>query len=440
MEVTSIYFYVISMAVFWLTAALLTRMLPATWRHESRQPEGGRLTTLDGLRGVLALSVTVSHILLYNSRQVSGAWVEVPSRFYAQMGVMPVTLFFFITGYLFWTKSIRRRKLSPVAFYRDRLARLGPAYWFAFVCFCLLVAIVGRLRLQVSFSLFVAQCFGWLSFLGAGHDFNGLKDSRWWLGQVWTLRLEWMFYILLPFLTWFARRPARIVLLIGTAVALSLSMDKVHIGGPAGYTWSAFINFLNFLYGTFSIGMIVAAVPFSERAIKFAQSKLATVVSAMLIVLTALWIPPKYGMVESALLAFPFACVCLGNRWFGVLTSEPMRLAGRVSYSIYLLHTIVLETGMLLLARWADISTMHPVPYWAFGIACGSGAIVISCVSWQFLERPFLSWLPAATLGRLGNYSYAVVRRALLSLSFAKDVALMLAVYLIRSASLIKRT
>ena len=39
-------------------------------------------------------------------------------------------------------------------------------------------------------------------------------------GVVWTLRFEWMFYLVLPFLRWFTRGP-RFLLLLGAALIVS---------------------------------------------------------------------------------------------------------------------------------------------------------------------------------------------------------------------------
>lgn len=395
MQPISIVFYLIAMPAYVLFAGLLLRALPYHWRYELNGPISGRLTTLDGLRGALALSVLISHIAWDYEHQATGQWLDVPSNFYDQMGVMPVTLFFFITGYLFWSKLLRDGNLNTLHFYRDRIARLGPAYWTTFLGFLCLVLIASRFQLRVSLGVFLAQCFGWATFLGAGHDINAVHESRWWFGQAWTLRLEWMFYLTLPLLVWFARKRGRIVMLL-VAGALSIAiMSPIGFSGLFDFIWKTAVNFLGFLTGTFSIGMLTAVIKLQPKWTALARSKAATLVSAALMGITAFWIPPHYGVLESVMLAVPFFCVVHGNDWFGALRSVPMRFAGRISYSIYLMHTVVMQFSYLglthLLGRELNGMTTFCLVSWCTGAL----SIFVAAVSWQYLERPFMRGFPA---------------------------------------------
>ncbi|HEY0786663.1 MAG TPA: acyltransferase [Acidobacteriaceae bacterium] len=404
MQPTSLAFYFLLMALFLGESALLGSLLPLQRRLVEQDRQGQRLVTVDGLRGLLALSVFLHHSALYYYAH-GGAGAVIPSNFYAQMGVLPVTLFFFITGYLFWTKLGRRQSIPFVPFMRDRLRRLAPVYCLACVLFFLLVAQAAHYERQVSWARLAGEAAAWLSFVGAGHDMNGVKDSRWWLGQVWTLRLEWFFYLSLPFLGWFARRRARLPLLLAGAAVLSLVVAHSSwpgpAAGPANYLWKTLGWFALSVASTFSVGMLVAVLPRRDRVTAWARSSAATVISLSLIGITALWAPAQYGWLESALLAVPFACVCLGNSWFGLLRSTGACSLGRVSYSFYLLHAFTLHVGLMLLLRVVPFSQLTPVRYWAFAAACGTVAVLVSYVTYQVLEHPFLdSARPAARLAR----------------------------------------
>ncbi len=394
MQVTGIYFYFLSMAVLIAQGAVLSKVLPTRWKVGGNINERGRVMTLDGLRGILALSVFLHHCVIYYYRVTNGSWAEAPSNFYAQMGVMPVTMFFFITGYLFWMKLTRRGSIPFRQFLNDRLARLGGAYWAACVLFFFIVAWGSKSYRHVNRAMLVAQCVAWLSFLGAGHDFDGVQGSTRLLGQVWTLRMEWMYYLSLPFLGWFAVKRMRLFLLLGSAAVTSFIIGRVTFGGVPNYLWKTLGEYLYFLSVTFSVGMLVAIVPASARIKKLAQSVTATAVSAPLLLITALIAPANYGLLESLLLAVPFACICFGNTWFGLLVSGPVRLLGQVSYSFYLLHSLVLYIGFFLLLRFVPHSFLSPVHYWLYSGACGAVAVVVSCISWRYLERPFLKGAP----------------------------------------------
>ena len=394
MPVTSIVFYFVLMALFIAEGAVLSKVVPLQRRLIKEDQQGLRVMTLDGLRGVLALSVFLHHAVLYYFQAQTGAWIALPSNFYAQMGVLPVSLFFFITGYLFWTKLMRRHSIAFVPFLRDRLARLGGAYWVACLVFFLLIAASSGFHRHVSLATIVLQVVAWFSFLGAGHDMNGIAGSRFWMGQVWTLRLEWMFYLSLPFLGWFARKRSRLFLLLGLAAAVAVTVSRVTFHGAPNFIWKTVGNYAQYLAGTFSAGMLVAILPVSDRVRGWANSHAATLLSALLLGVTALVVPAKYGWLESAMLVVPFACVCLGNSWFGLLVSSPVCSLGRVSYSFYLLHGFALHVGLMLLRHFVAFDALTPIAYWAFVAVCGVVAVLASYASYQWLEHPFLRGFP----------------------------------------------
>ncbi len=64
-------------------------------------PHFNRVATLDGLRGFLALAVFFHHAAIYHRFLLDGVWALPPSRFYALLGPVGVSVFFMITGYLF---------------------------------------------------------------------------------------------------------------------------------------------------------------------------------------------------------------------------------------------------------------------------------------------------------------------------------------------------
>lgn len=95
--------YFVCMALLLLLAATPALRLADT------PPSGGhkRLRSLDGLRGFLALAVVFSHGAVYQRYLVDGVWQAPPSPFYAFLGPFGVSLFFMITGFLFWSQIVR---------------------------------------------------------------------------------------------------------------------------------------------------------------------------------------------------------------------------------------------------------------------------------------------------------------------------------------------
>ena len=85
-----------------------------------------------------------------------------------------------------------------------------------------------------------------------------------------------------------------------------------------------------------------------------------------------------------------FYLVASGNSFFGLLTFRPMMLLGRISYSIYLLHGIVLLFAYRLLDSSKLMSwEVFSLQYWsAVGVLCVL-IVSLAALSYRYLECPF---------------------------------------------------
>jgi hypothetical protein len=76
MHVDNAGFYFVLMALAAGVAMVLRRVLPSERALLAEDERGGRLLTLDGLRGVLATSVFSHHAILYFYFARNGNWRE----------------------------------------------------------------------------------------------------------------------------------------------------------------------------------------------------------------------------------------------------------------------------------------------------------------------------------------------------------------------------
>ena len=383
MSVLSPYFYLLMMPIFLLEGWLLSRVLPFHREQNKAQLEQRRLVPLDGLRGILALSVFFLHAAEFYQSGDRQPWF--PSTvFLAQLGVMAVSLFFFITGFLFWRKLASGRSFEVGQFLYGRFARLSGVYFLVcFTCFGLLAWVSGFQR-NVSLAKLVAQLISWMGYFGAGHDLNGIAWSRLWLGPAWTLGYEWLFYLSLPFLGWFAARKSRIPLLILLGVIIGHGLNMLHPHNAVAHWLSGFIaTYAGFLGTVFSVGIITAALDLPERVVTWLKGPVATLLSFALLLLAATRLNPTYGWKESLVLAFPFICIRFGNDWFGLLHLEGTRFLGRVSYSFYLLHVVLLEIEFRI------FKPVGAVPFLVFVALSGLLTILVSAFTYRYLEFPF---------------------------------------------------
>jgi peptidoglycan/LPS O-acetylase OafA/YrhL len=376
------------MALFFAEGWLLSKLLPFHQRADKEELLSRRQAPLDGLRGILSLSVFFAHAASYYYFEQTKIWDFPPSNFYSQMAVFPVSMFFFITAYLFWSKLIQKPSFPVWRFWLGRFGRLEPVYIAVCSLVFLWVALLSGFHRQVSVRNLSIQILSFLTFWGP-KDIDGITNWKLWLGASWSLRYEWLFYFSLPFLGWFAKRRRTTVLLVGIAFLLVPALARLesyrHLGGLTRLLES----YAHFFAYTFSAGILIAILP-KDRLSALARGVPATLLSLIAIGLTLFFVPASYGLLESLCLALPFACICMGNTWFGLLSSRSLRFLGRISYSFYLLHVLGLFFVLMIAQKRGILLGATPFSYWAIVAGSGMLTIFLCAFSYQFLEAPFL--------------------------------------------------
>jgi len=349
-----------------------------------------RFHPLDGLRGFLAFGVFFHHAVISYYYYAHGRWEVPPSRFYTLLGQVGVACFFMITAFLFWTKGLRdgtSLRVQPMLW--SRLCRLVPMYLFSMACvFAVAVAVTG-FELREPATTLALQALTWLSFGFANPDeLNGLSRSAIINGGVqWSLAYEWLFYLFLPLGLIFARGPGFVLI----AVVASACIQAF---SSTALEW-------NFVFGALAA---VLAAEYRLPGARVWNSKLVALLVVGAIVLTFSMFDRGYGLPQAALLFSAFFCIANGNDLFGLLTCRAARLLGAVSYSIYLMHAIVMFVALRLVDRFAPISTIAPENYWAVVAGCGVALVVICSVTYRWIEHPLMKLpMPGWLGGRVGT-------------------------------------
>ena len=119
--------------VFGCLAILLTAA--SVWPFGSADIPPGkrqRISVLDGLRGFLALGVFFHHAAIYHRYVLDDVWALPPSAVFTLFGQVGVSMFFMITGYLFWSRMIAEcGRPDWMGLYISRIFRIGPLYLVA---------------------------------------------------------------------------------------------------------------------------------------------------------------------------------------------------------------------------------------------------------------------------------------------------------------------
>jgi peptidoglycan/LPS O-acetylase OafA/YrhL len=401
MPITTPLAYVVLAPCLIGVAGILAPMIP--------QNRGKLNVPLESLRGLLAMSVFFSHAVVNYFYFQTGIWTPAPTQFYDFLGSGPVTLFFFLSGFLFWSKCLAHDGTGGYgSFLVGRVRRLVPAYYASVAIVMFIVFAEMRFKLAVPLTTFLSQLTRWLIFVPT-HDLNGFPRANLINASVvWTLMFEVIFYLLLP-LIFFFFKGYRIFLYMAIAVAASWTLAAHGFQSftpPHPGAFLPFIAFaLNSVFGFgFGIGMLVAFLyaRCPKRWWQVLQQRWLMPIPLFCLAAPVLFRVGLYSPAEFWLLAVVFVFVVAGNDFFGLLSSKAVFHLGTVSYSFYITHGIVLFTFSHLFNRWVPIQTLSPLQYWLLMGVVGATAVCFSTLLYSTVERRFMrrssALLPAATL------------------------------------------
>jgi peptidoglycan/LPS O-acetylase OafA/YrhL len=385
-------------------AGALVRFLP--------QNRGRLNVPLESLRGLLAMSVLFSHAVVNYFYFQTDVWTLPPTPFYAFLGTGPVTLFFFLSGFLFWSKCLAHDGIGGYGtFLAGRVRRLVPAYYVSVAIVMFIVLAKTRFNLAVPFTTFLGELGRWLVFVPA-RDVNGLvRADSINASVVWTLMFEVIFYLLLP-VVFFLFKGYRIFIYLAIACAVSWALAR---HGFVAFTPALvrggllpFIAFaVNSVFGFgFGIGMLVAVLyaRCPKRWWQVLKQRSLLPIPLFCLAAPVLFKVGLYSPAEFWLLGVAFVFVVAGNDFFGLLSSKSVFLLGTVSYSFYITHGIVLFVISDLFNRWVQIRTLSPLQYWSLIGVVGVTSVCFSTMLYWTVERRFMTRSSALLLASASDF------------------------------------
>ncbi len=333
-----------------------------------RQRSLGHVGALDGLRGLAVLIVIAYH----------GGWFGIAG------GFIGVDLFFLLSGFLITRLLVdehhRNGKISMKGFYVRRGLRLLPAL-------IVLVAGVWVAALLLESSGLRGglgnRTFWALSYLANWNDvFTGTHYGP--FSHLWSLSVEEQFYVLWPLVVIAVIRrwgPGAVGLVAGVgAVLCALSTAAQFAFGVSGFT----LYFGTHTHGAVLLlaGSWLGATPaILDRISDEMGHRLLAVGLAGLTIM--MLVPNRFGILHAGLGYIPITLVSLAlvagavvhPRW-PPLHLAPLRLAGRLSYGLYLWHIPMFPITLALVPNMNRI------------LAVGGGTVVATALSFVLVERP----------------------------------------------------
>ena len=359
----------------------------------SRDPRG-RITELDGLRGVLAWTVVAVHILL-----VSGWYDPLVRRFpfCGDVAESAVDVFMILSGFAI-THVLMMRPTAGNFFFR-RACRIIPAYYVALTAGILLngtladnlrrlppdtispgyiqICTIGADRLWLDAPLH----FLFLHGLVPVSLLPGIPYTL--LGVAWSLSLEFQFYAVAPAIFALCRRwlAALVTLLVGVVIATLCAGKIITVFSSA---------FLPAKAAFFLVGSLSLFAADRERS----RGRAWLLCLLPCLILGLIWwrgtgrfgeavMPPAIWSATMVAIRFDY-----GKPLRALLNSHALQLLGRISYSTYLFHAPVIFLLQAAIWRWVKPSSTGSLLIWT-SLTGIPAVFLVSWISWRAIECPF---------------------------------------------------
>ncbi len=322
-----------------------------------------RVTTIDGLRGYLALAVFLHHACIWHFFLHNGQWQAPPSRIYTHLGQSSVSLFFMITGYLFFNKILRApdRPVDWLQLYVSRCLRILPLFLTATALVLLFYAL---------------QKYQWLPLVDAVRYGDTPLKLQITAGVRWTLSYEWRFYFFLPLLALLLLRKPPLAWVAVGVLYLSLS------------GWSKVID----VHGlTFLGGMLAAWLSTHVLLRRFATTPAASALAVGLLGVAVLGFDTAYALLPACLLSGAFVLIANGTNLFGLLHLRSSNLLGHITFGVYLLHGIVLFAMFRLIVGYGWGAGLSPFQHWLVIFGLTPVLISVAFIAFKRIEEPAMA-------------------------------------------------
>ena len=354
-----------------VAAAYLLKQISAELRagvEKQTQVEG----PLGAFRGLLAICVFIHHQDFVRGWIESGGWGS-NNRFILFLGHGAVFLFLMITGYVFWLKArMTGGKISWPKMVVSRIRRLAPAYYFS-----LILVLVQSVPAMLAAPFLVSLGF-LLRSLGVGifwWDMIPGQQSVSLNGHVqFILFYQWCFYLSMPFLAWCCVGRRFLPFFILLSMVLVLAQREM----GASVWWLAFAP-----------GILMAQIQLPEPVRRVLSDWRGAALSLGWLVAVLASGGIRWMQFELVAVIPLLWAVVSGNSLFGLLKLGPLRIIGKVSYSFYLLHVIVILAIARLVRNWLTGQMPEPLAWGVLVLASTILIALLSAVCWRWIEEPF---------------------------------------------------
>ncbi|WP_236192711.1 acyltransferase family protein [Pseudomonas glycinae] len=331
------------------------------------------LISVQALRALAAWAVVCHHFMqIFFDFEARGPI----GQLFIDKGAVGVDIFFVISGLVIFL-STEGKALPPARFLLYRLFRIVPAYWLYTVLMALLVVFARPLLPD--------QTVDWshllLSLLFIPTENPGGYGIYPTLNVGWTLNYEMLFYVLFA---WALLFRLQVRLLVVAALLFAVCQAWTGFGWVSEFYRSDIVY--EFLLGI-GIGMLY-------RRGWIGPALWLPLLGIGAALLAIYHLPPEPRLLNWGL---PSAVLVMASMALErhVERNRLLKLLGDCSYSVYLMHVLVLSAGGYVARRYGIN------PYLMF-IVCALAIVIGSWLSYEWVEKRSYQWLRARIDGEAG--------------------------------------
>lgn len=336
----------------------------------SPEPVRHHRPDIEGLRAVAVIAVVLFHLGIDSARG----------------GFVGVDVFFVISGFLIGGIVVREAEAGRFRladYLVRRVRRIVPV----------MVAMLAVVSLAAAILLLPSELAGYGTSLGFSALFAA--NIHFWLNRgayaesdhevllhMWTLGVEWQFYVLLPLIILGLMRFGRPGLWLGIAgVGMASAAASLMLDPATGF------YMLPARLWEFLLGVMVAIVPLPFLEAKAVREVLSLTGMALILFAVIAFdsgtpFPGWRAAIPCLGTAAIIAAGSHGTSWIGqILMIAPARFIGRISYSLYLWHWPVIV--LLLLGLPAGVLDT------GLQVVAVLISLALAALSWKFIEVPF---------------------------------------------------
>jgi len=357
---------------------------------------------LDALRFLAAFSVFIFHFFadikaFYPSLNYNPVFDKVQTV--ADKGSLGVNFFFVLSGFLITYLILHEKKYSGVfslkKFLIRRTLRIWPLYF--------IVILIGFLIFPFLFSDYSTVHSPWMyvAFLANFDEINvGLNDSINFLTSPWSVAVEEQFYLFWGLLLFTLYRLKKINLgyIILLLYLLSFVFRWYYVDEERIIYYHTFAVCQDILTGAFIGWSLFENKKWLDQLKSIRKIWVALIYAigfAVCILKNKIFID-DFLIFERFILSLFFTFIILDqirgtNSILKIGKIKPFNYLGKISYGLYMYHLIM----MYLFTMWissTEIKGLIVIPIY-FGLSL-FGTILISAISYQFIEKPLLKLKP----------------------------------------------